>query len=193
MRALRRAGFRQPVAQAFAEPLAVALEPVTRQRARPCPAGQHQGLDGDQGRKAARPFAQQVAEVEPEPLTLAARGLRVRFRQRPRFIGRALEHHVERMAGKAEGRIEPARGEVDEAVQLFRPHHRAGAVEAQQRDQRAVAADQRAGAAFERHRGLRREEAFQRLAAQRPAQALEVVRGGGEREGHRAVPPTAGA
>ena len=78
------------------------------------------------GGKAPRPFAQQVIEVEPEPLTLAARGLRVRFRQRPRFIGRALEHHVERMAGRGKHGVEPARGEVDEAVQLFRPPSSSG-------------------------------------------------------------------
>ena len=107
-------------------------------------------------------------------------------RKRVRFVRRALERHVQRVAGSGQRGVEPARGEVDEAVELVRAHHRAGAVEAHERDQRAVAADQRAAAPFERDGGLGPEKALERLAPERPAQALEVVGGGGEGERHRA-------
>ena len=185
VRALRFAGIRQPVAQALAEPLAVALQTVARQHARPRPAGQHQGLGGDEGAEPPRPLGQQVVEIEPKPAGLSPRGGGVRFGERRRLVRRALEHDVERMAGKGEGGIEPERRDLDEAVQLVGAHHRAGAVEAHERDQRPVMADQDA-AAFEGNRGLGRQKTLQRLAPERPAQALQVVRGGGEGEGHGA-------
>ena len=105
-------------------------------------------------------------------------------RKRVRFVGRALERHVEGMAGMGEGGVEAQRGDVHEAVELFRAHHRARPVERQQRDQRAVVADQHAAAPLERHGGLGREKALHGLAPQRPAQALQVVGGGCEGEWH---------
>ena len=182
--ALRGAGAGEPVPQPLPERLPLALEPVARQRGRPRPAGQHQGLGGDQRAEPRRPFGQQVVEVEPEPAGLTAHGLPMRGRKRVRFVGRALERDVERVAGRGEGRVEPARGKLDEAFELFRAHHRAGAVEGEQRDQGAVMADQRPAAAVQRHRGLGCQKTLERFAPQRPAQALEVVHGGGERDRH---------
>ena len=182
VRALRLAGAGQPVAQAPAQRLPFPLQPVAGQHRRARPAGQHQGLGGDQRREPFRPLRQQVVQVEAEAGGLAAHGFSMSRRKRLRFVGRALERHVERMAGKGEGGVEPARGDLDEAVELFGAHHRARAVEAEQRDQGAVAADQRPAAAVERNRGLGRQKTLQRFSAQRPAQALEVVDGGGERD-----------
>ena len=165
VRALRLAGAGQPVAQAPAQRLPFPLQPVARQHRRARPAGQHQGLGGDQRREPFRPLRQQVVQVETEAGGLAAHGFSMSRRKRLRFVGRALEHHVERMAGKGEGGVEPARGDLHEAVELFRPHHRARAVEAQKRDQRAIAADQRPAAAVERNGGLGRQKTLQRLSA----------------------------
>ena len=104
-------------------------------------------------------------------------------RRLPRRVGSALERHVERMAGSGKGGVELQRGERHEALQLLRARHRSCAVQADQGNQGAVAADQRT-AAVEGNGRLGRQKALQRLAAQRPAQALEVVRGGCERERH---------
>ncbi len=184
MGALRLPGSGQPVPELPAQRLAIALQAVARQHGRPRPAGQHQGLRGDQRRQPARPLRQQVVEVEPEPARLPPRGLGMRVSEASGLVGRALEDDVERMAGMGEGGVEAQRGEVHEAVELFRTHHRAGAVQRQQRDQRAVVAYQDAAAPFEGNGGLWRQEALERLPAQRPAQALQVVGGCGEREGH---------
>ena len=193
MWALRPASLGEPVAQASAKPLALALQPVARQHGRPRPARQHQGLGRDEGREPPRPLGQKVVEVQAQPFALAARGLGVGLGQLARLVGGALEHDVERMAGSGEGRVEALRRDAHEAVELVRPHHRARAVEADQRDQRAVMADQRPAAPFEGHRRLGREQTLERLAPQRPGQALQVVDGGCEGEGHDASVPTASA
>ena len=184
MGALRLAGVGQPVLELPAQPLAVAHQAVAGQHGGPRPAGHDQGLGRDQRGQPARPLRQQVVEVQPEACGLAARRLPMRRRKRVRFVGGALEHDVERMAGMGEGGVEAQRRYSHEALQLFRPHHRAGATDGDRRDQRAVMADQHAAAALQRHRRLGRQEALERLPAQRPAQALQVVVGGGEREGH---------
>ena len=150
------------------------------------------------GASPPRPLGQQVVEREPEAPCLAARSLPMRRRKRVRFVGGALEHDVERVAGRGEGRVQPPRGERDEAVELFGAHHRAASIDGDQRDQRAVAADQGAAAALQGNGGLGREQTLQRLAPKRPAQALQVVDGGGERdprarERHDASVPTVSA
>ena len=184
-------GLRRPPAAspgASCGALAVALQAVARQHGGPRPAGHDEGLRGDERREAARPLGQQVVEVEPEAAGLPpAPASRMRLGEACGLVGGALEDHVERMAGMGEGGVEAERGDVHEAVELFRAHHRAGPVEgAMQRDQRAVVADQDAAAAFQRHGRLGRQKALQRLAAQGPAQALQVVGGCGEGEGHDA-------
>ena len=189
MGALRLARRGQPVPELPAERLAIALQAVARQHGRPRPAGHDEGLRGDQRRQPARPLRQQVVEVEPEPARLPPRGLGMRVSEASGLVGRALEDDVERMAGMGEGGVEAQRGQVHEALQLFRTHHRAGAVQRHQRDQRAVVAYQDAPAPFEGNGRLGRQEALERLPAQRPAQALQVVGGGGKGKGHDASAP----
>ena len=177
MRTLRIVRPGQPVTHQLTEPFAVAIETVGGQGGRPRPAGQHQGLGGDQRRDAPGAFIEQVGQVEPQPRGLASRTIGHGSGQRQRFIGRALEDHVQGVAGHGKGGIEPPGRQGHETVEFFGSHHRAGAVEAQQRDQRAVAADQRAAPARQGQRRLGGQEALQRLAAQGPAQALEVLDG----------------
>ena len=154
MRTLRLAGSGQPVAQNLTEPLAVTIEAVGGQGGGPRPAGQHQGLGGDQRRDTPGALVEQIGQVEPQPAGLAARTLGHGLGQRQRFVRCALEDHVQGMAGHGKDGIEPPGGQGHEPVEFFTSHHRAGAVEAQQRYQRAVAADQRAAAARQGQRRL---------------------------------------
>ena len=192
MGTLRLARLRQPVLEPPAEPLALALQPVARQNRRSGPARHDEGLGRDQRSEPPRPLGQEVVEGEPEAPGLAPRGLGMGLGQCRRRVGCALEHDVERVAGRGEGRVEPPRGDFDEAVELFGAHHRAASIDGDQRDQRAVAADQGTAAALQRHGSLGREQTLQRLAPERPAQALEVVDGGceGERHDDASVPTT---
>ena len=172
-RALRVACVRQPPPEPFAEPLAVALRLLGGERRRPRPNGGGAGLGGEQRREAAGALTQEVVEIEAQSRAPAALAGGRRPQQVTGLIGGAFEYHMQCMARIEEGVVEPPVGEAGETLQFLRPHRRARAVEAEQRDQRTVAAKQRIAAG----RGRRRHEALQRLAPERPAQREGVLDG----------------
>ena len=110
----------------------------------------------------------------------------MRLGRRPvRLVGCALEDDVERVTGMGEGSVEAVRRDVDEALQLLgvpimeREPSTATSETSEPSRQISTPPPPSRGSG-----GLRRQEAFQRLPPQRPAQALQVVGRGCEREGH---------
>ena len=175
IRALRGDGVRQPLAQPSPEPLAVAFQLVGRQHGRAGPGGDNETLGCHQRREATAAFGDHVAQREPEPLALPQR-LPARRRDQPgRLVRGTLEHRVQRVAGTGKDAVEAARAEFDEAVEFPGAHHRTRAIEPEQRDQRAVAADQHAGPAGQGKRRGGQQKTLQRLFADRPAQPQRIL------------------
>ena len=167
------------------KPLAVAFYLVRRQHGRAGPGSDNETLGSHQRREAAAALGNHIAQREPEPLALPQRLLARRRDQPFRFVRRALEHRVQRVAGTGKDAVEAARAEFDEAVEFRCPHHRTRAVEAEQRDQRAVAADQHAGSAGQGKRRRRQQKTLQRFPADRPAQPQRILDRAGHGKGHR--------
>ena len=175
IRALGGVGVRQPLAQPSPEPFAVAFHLVRRQHGRAGPCSDNETLGGHQRRQAAAALGDHVAQREPEPLALPQRLPACRRDQPFRLVRGALEHRVQRVAGTGKDAVEAARAEFDEAVEFPGAHHRTGPVEPEQRDQRAVAADQHAGPAGQGKRRRGQQETLQRLFADRPAQPQRIL------------------
>ena len=174
-RTLGFARFGQPVAEPLSEPFAVPFGLVRGQHRGAGPGGDNETLGGHQRREAAAALGNYVAQREPEPFALPERfGARLRDQTR-RFVRGALEHCVQRMAGTGEDAVEAACAKLDEAVEFPGAHHRTRPVEAEQRDQRAVAAGQHAGPAGERERRRRHQETLHRLFADCPAQPQRIL------------------
>ena len=175
IRALRGVGVRQPLAQQSPKPLAVAFHLVRGQHRGAGPGSDNETLGCHQRRQATAALGDHVAQREPEPLALPQRLLARRRDQPGRLVRRALEHRVQRVAGSGKDAVEAARGEFDEAVEFPGAHHRARPVEPEQRDQRAVAADQHAGPAGQGKRRRGQQKTLQRFPADRPAQPQRIL------------------
>ena len=140
--ALGLAGLRQPVPSGAAGSTSLRLAPGLgcRQARGPGPAGEDHGLGREQGREEAHPLGQHVLQGKAEPLRLTPGPGVCPRDQRPGLVGRPLQHQVQDVAGLGQAAVEAPAGELHEALQLGRARHGAGAVEAEQGDQRAVAA-----------------------------------------------------
>ena len=136
----------------------------------PGPAGKRAGLAGQQVREPLRALRDHVPERKTEPLALAPLPPGRRVDRGPRRIGRALQHDVQPVPPVQKRPVEAPLRELHEPAQLLRPGNRPRALDAHQRYQRAVMAEQRV--AGERH-GL--HERFERLAAHGPPVADRVV------------------
>ena len=163
------------MAQPSGEPLSVAFQLIRRQHGGTGPGGEHKALGGHQWRQAASALGDHVAQRQPETLALAQGSIPRRSDQPLGLVRGTLEDHVQCVAGAGEDPVEAPRGQFDEAVEFLRAHHRARAVEAEQRDQRAIAAGHHADPAGQGERRRRKQEALQRFAAHRPAQPQRVL------------------
>ena len=144
IRALGLGGVGQPKAQPLGKPLATAFQLVRGQHRGAGPGSHHKALGGHQRRQPPASLGDHVAQRQPEPLALT-QGSRSGRRDQPvRLVRRALEHHMQCVARSGEYPVEAPRTKFDEAVEFPGAHHRARAVEPEQRDQRAVPAGHRA-------------------------------------------------
>ena len=184
-RALGVIGVRQPMTKPSPKPFAVAFYLVRRQHGRAGPGSDNETLGSHQRREAAAALGNHIAQREPEPLALPQRLLARRRDQPFRFVRRALEHRVQRVAGTGKDAVEAARAEFDEAVEFRCPHHRTRAVEPEQRDQRAVAAGHHAHPAGQGERRRGQQETLQRFPADCPAQPQRILDRTRQRERHR--------
>ena len=175
VRALRGVGVRQPLAQPSPKPFAVAFQLVGRQHGRAGPGSDNETLGCHQRREAAAAFGDHVAQREPEPLALPQRLLARCPNQPFRLVRGTLEYRMQRVARTGEDAVEAARAKFDEAVEFPGAHHRTRTVEPEQRDQRAVAADQHARPAGQGKRRRRQQKTLQRLFADRPAQPQRIL------------------
>ena len=164
--ALRLPRIRKPRLQPLL-PLPAVLLPFDRARGRrPRPARHQQAFQ--RRRRPPRTFRHHVRQIEAQPLALPPQGLARLLQNGP--VLDPLERHVQRVSPAREPAVQPPAGNLHEPLQLPLARERARSVDAEQRHQRAIAAEQPPLGRRHRH-----EEALERLPPRLPPESLQVV------------------